>query len=982
MDAGTSAFSTVQFSVDLTDAGSKHIDSIVAAFFKYLRVIRKHGNNAWRFAEMQQISNLTFTYKDKEQPSDYISKLASNLRHYPPEHLLIGGKVFLEYSSAAIDTLLDRLSPSSSGMLMVLGGKDLNHQMEFREKWYGIEYDVRKIDAKRLDVFKSGKVSKKDGFKFHLPGKNTFLPVNLSVNPPLLNPVPRPILLHESEKNVTDGSKRLWYSEDMEFHRPHGHAVFRMYVPQIYASARNYLLTNIYVNLLEDQVDEELFPALMAGFNSHFRVGTCYLDLIFHGYNQGLVSYSEAIAAIMNPAKGFMPEEKRFKSYKETLLQSYLNKKYEAPHRQSSVLLASLLDPRQISNYDLVRTLEGLTFDEVKAWPRVLFGDMSLEAYVHGNVSPKDAKQMLAIFVRNMPFQTTSAAFNHVATRNHYIPRPRLGQVKDDVAVTMLAPNPAETNSAIVKYWQFGMGGIEGKLYSQLLALIGQKPIFHQLRTLEQLGYIVWSSADNRLDVNGFKIQVQSGRRPAHYLSERIDAFLVEFQKTLAAMSQKQFEVYIETLMMSKLQSPVSMAVQTSWFWNEISRQEYVFQRKEIELYILNATQIVNRAGFQAFVQKLFYISDESNPGMESCETRGGGVLSVRIESPVPQVQIVNNSTSAKKVKQAKKAEVLRKADAVVKKHKAGKLSGGSAAVKHAKTKKKIATTPAKARIKALKAKASGDKKVLKDKESVTPAAHKSLLSLDSFTAADAEAELDALAEAEDAAAAEADAEADAETEEDTSLLEADSEAESEVDSESESDAEFETEDSLDSESDADAELEAEEEELEFVELESELEHAPHSEASAVEHEVHDHAHQPQQADAHYDLPHSVPAHAEAGHAHTHEQLSLHAHTEVDRPKRKQLIKGAGPFVTANKAAKSTSVSALDQADHRDDAWEGWEYLYAQHHPVDGACLHQLSHAVPAHALRGASSGDQVEERQAGEESEERQEGEEGPEEE
>lgn len=939
IDAGTSAFATIQLSVELTLDGSSHIDEIVAGFFASLHTIRKKGIDQWRFEEMKLISNLTFTYKDKEQPSDYISKLASNVRHYPPEDMLIGGKIFLDFSKPEIEGVLKMLRPEN--MLMVIGGKNLNHDMKFKERWYGVEYDVVKIETKRMAYWKKSVQVSKKAFKFTLPPRSEFLPKNLTVNPPLLNPVAHPIILFETPSNVTDGAKRLWYSEDLEFHRPHGHAVFRMFVPTVYSTARNYLLTNIWVNLLEDQVDEELYSALVAGFSSHFRVGTCYVDLMFHGFNQGLIGYGQKIARIMNPSKGFKPNPERFKIYKETLLQSYLNKKYEAPHRQSSKLLSAMLDSRSISNYDLVKTLELIVFEDVLSWSKVLFNDMSLEAYVHGNVAPSVAKKLLKIFVAELPFKTTSAAFNNVPTRNHYIPRPRLGQVKEEVAVTMLAPNPKETNSAIVKYWQFGMGGIEGKLYSQLLALIGQKPIFHQLRTLEQLGYIVWSSADNRLDVNGFKIQVQSGRRPAYYLSERIDKFLATFQKTLLSMTQKQFEVYIETLMMSKLQSPVSMAVQTSWFWNEISKQEFVFQRKEIELYILNATKIINRAGFQDFVQKLFYISDADHPGVQSCELRGGGVLSVRIESPIDQVPIVNNAT--RKAGNGKKVVVP---SVGVKKHIGGNTSGAS---QTGKKKKSITTSPAErqrqaklAKLAAAKAQAKAKKLAqvasqLKAKAELVAARaeeqHKSLLAVDSET--EVAGALDAAAESEDNSAAATDAlmmgdahsagadHAFTEIDQDVDMeaefgSDSESESNSEIDSEvdADADAESESESEVDTDSYADADVvtsvsfDTDMDESAFLEVDTELDHSPHASADATAHATddHDHQHAPQQADTHYDLPHAVAPQGDV-HGHAHGHVESHASGPA---KRRAIIKGAGPFVAAGKDAKDVSISSLD----------------------------------------------------------------------
>ena len=726
--------------------------------------------------------------------------------------------------------------------------------MKFKEQWYGIEYDVVKIDEKRVKRWVrasegKSKSIKRNGWAFALPPKSSFIPSKLSVAPPLPTPVPRPIILYESARNESEisGAKRLWYSEDLEFHRPHGHVVMRMYVPSIYSSARNYLLTNIYSNLLEDQMDEDLYAALVAGFSAHFRVGTCYLDLIFYGYNSGLVGYGESIARIMNPAKGFRPDKLRFEVYKETLLNSYLNKKYDAPHKQSSVLLNTLLDPKVISQYDLVRTLEQIQFEDVVSWPKVLFGDMSLESYVHGNVSPRAARKLLKIFVQNLPFRTTSASFVNVPTRNHYLPRPRLGQVREDVAVQMYASNPSETNSAIVKYWQFGMGGVEGKLYSELLSLIAQKPIFHQLRTKEQLGYIVWSSADNRLDVSGFKVQVQSGRKSAAYLNDRIDAFILDFQNTLLNMTQAQFEVYVETLMMSKLQSPVSMAVQTAWFWQEISKQEYIFQRKEIELYLLNATQIVNRQGFQNFVQKLFYISDERNPGVQSCETRGGGALSVRVESPNPRpaVAAVAGAPNPALPVDPKIAE--------------SKIVGTVRAVPRpgGKAKKKAVPTTPKSKTPLIEAKKA-------------PKLHKPIIIAEAQSTADSASTLAATAVPstgtksllEHGQALDADASAEAEAESETAAMQR------ELDSLDQEEA------SLDADL---GELDGDVAVASFIELDSEAELDDEVAVSFIE-------------------------------------LGTGVDAPATPPKAKrQFIKGAGPFAEAPKAGKALSVASLDQ---------------------------------------------------------------------
>jgi len=622
LDATTSVFATVQMSFDLTSEGQHHIDEIIEAFFKFVKLLRNKGVQEWRFNELARVANMSWQLQDKTSPGRFMSKLAANLRHYSPQDLLTGGSLFLKYDEKHIKNVLAGINPRN--MILLIGGANLNRELPQKEKWYGIQYDTEVLGKKRVKAWSKARAKK---FKLRLPAKNSFIPSELRVLPVRKNHVLVPEIIHERSGNR---SVRLWYSEDADFRRPHGHAVIRLHAPLISSSPRNYLLTSLYIGLLEDQIDEDMYAALVAGFSSHFRVGSNFVDLVFYGYNNGLLGYASQVAKVMQTR--FKPAQSRFNMLKEQLLNNYRNKKFDAPHRQSSTLLSSILDPRVYPIYDMVAALNNIQFKDVADWPSTLFSDVSIEGLIHGNVYPKTARAIFAAFVRDLKFTTASASFAQSPSRNLIFPRNRVARVTEDMSVIQLAPNAAESNSAVFKYWQFGMGGIEFKLYAQLLGLMSTKPIFHQLRTKEQLGYIVWSSADMRLGVYGFRVQVQSGKHSARYLDSRVDSFIRDFALQLQNLTTAQFETYVNTLMGSKLEMPVSMAQQTSWSWDEISRQEYVFNRRELELFVLNHTEVVNLKGFKEFVDALWHITLKPTEPRLSCERRGGGVMSVQIE--------------------------------------------------------------------------------------------------------------------------------------------------------------------------------------------------------------------------------------------------------------------------------------------------------------------------------------------------------------
>ena len=133
-----------------------------------------------------------------------------------------------------------------------------------------------------------------------------------------------------------------------------------------------------------------------------------------------------------------------------------------------------------------------------------------------------------------------------------------------------------------------------------------EKPTFHQLRTVEQLGYIVWSGTDVREGVNGMRVIVQSAKKDADCLDRRVDAFLRKFRAVLQGMKWKKFRTFVRTLVGIKMQLPRTLVEETARYWYEISTQQYLFDRRFKELIAL---RYQTRSKFLRFVDRLFGFS-------------------------------------------------------------------------------------------------------------------------------------------------------------------------------------------------------------------------------------------------------------------------------------------------------------------------------------------------------------------------------------
>lgn len=91
----------------------------------------------------------------------------------------------------------------------------------------------------------------------------------------------------------------------------------------------------------------------------------------------------------------------------------------------------------------------------------------------------------------------------------------------------------------------------------QLVSHLMAEPAFDQLRTKEQLGYIVNLSPSSAGDVQSLRVIVQSNSRDPLYLESRIESFLEMYRtEVLAGMTQEYLATNIAAVVENLLEPP------------------------------------------------------------------------------------------------------------------------------------------------------------------------------------------------------------------------------------------------------------------------------------------------------------------------------------------------------------------------------------------------------------------------------------------
>ena len=133
-----------------------------------------------------------------------------------------------------------------------------------------------------------------------------------------------------------------------------------------------------------------------------------------------------------------------------------------------------------------------------------------------------------------------------------------------------IEPNENDENSASVFYFQVPSRDISKYMLVVLMAEIIEQPFYDDLRTRQQLGYIVGSGVKSREGVNSLYLIAQSSVVDDDELSRRIETFLDDFVVKMSEINDSDLESYKEGIVSRLLEPDQRLTQHANRLWGEI----------------------------------------------------------------------------------------------------------------------------------------------------------------------------------------------------------------------------------------------------------------------------------------------------------------------------------------------------------------------------------------------------------------------------
>lgn len=543
--------SSIELSVSLTDEGLKHYDQVIETTFAAIQLLKQHGISEALYQEEQKISTIGFRFKEQSEPIHEVTRLSHNLQLYPQDSVISADYLMEKFEPELIASILDQMTPDN--LLVTLQANTV--ETDQQDPWFQAGYSVTPISSERLD-------------KWTQPSTDPALQVR-QLNPFIADRFeikPADHILLKPELALQQAGYSLWHKQDQTFKLPKADFFFSIISEQANRTTENAVMTAIYTRLVSDQLNETLYDANLAGLDTRIYPHMRGLSVKISGYDD---KQQQLLTEVVTSLRQAQFTQNRFARIKEKYAQELKNSHKDKPFNQTTGEVYNLL--LQSSSADKKLTaLDSVTLEKLQAFIPQLLHKAEVRMLAHGNLTRTEALQMAQTVRAGLP----SAEINANGNSLPVIMLPKNNELTQTLPLD-------HNDSAISVYFQGNNKKTETQAEFILLSEILSAPFYSSLRTEQQLGYVVFSTALPMRKAPGLAFVIQSPNTNPIGLETQINAFIDNMASTLTTMDAQQLESFKSSVISRISQKENRMGELSERYWREIDRGDTDFDSRE-----------------------------------------------------------------------------------------------------------------------------------------------------------------------------------------------------------------------------------------------------------------------------------------------------------------------------------------------------------------------------------------------------------------
>ena len=210
-------------------------------------------------------------------------------------------------------------------------------------------------------------------------------------------------------------------------------------------------------------------------------------------------------------------DHERFARIKAEQARSWALATEATPYDRLSYTLSKALYTNSYDESELIDALDSITLDDLRDYVKALWPTVYVDGLLHGNTHQAMAQRLFSII------ETLGDCECEAATRQH------IGVNRLAAGRWQQAQQLGHSDAALVWYFQAGNDSLETAAMTMLSAAILQPSVFNELRTRQQLGYVVGAQYYSAITWPGLMFQVQSPATDEAGIFRALKQFITDF---------------------------------------------------------------------------------------------------------------------------------------------------------------------------------------------------------------------------------------------------------------------------------------------------------------------------------------------------------------------------------------------------------------------------------------------------------------------
>lgn len=513
-DAKYPGFSFVNIRLNLTDKGTKDLDLLKRMVFGYIKFLKSKGTEdatlAALLANFERSAARAYSELELSSSAEEAGNLATLLLEFGKgEELLKNAYIGETFDQAAFKQLLSELSPNKLTALLMSDRADLSE----KDPVWKIPYSVTKMLPAETHALEEASVTE----EMKIPSQNPYEPVNFNI-----------VVERPDEKLLelqAENRGALFLMRSADYGIPKIYSYFDLRSDLIKRTESSEAIKSLLVQVLKQYLSD--WTTKVEGSGQSVRIA-----LEHNSLNFSIVSYPDTSEAIL---KDFLKKIKGFgeflsqldpsvlETFKGFVVDSILSKKVGSPYIRSLEIASLQLIPGSIDPLEIVDEVRATTVgDLVAQWHRHI-SSFGVESLVYGNIDRGGAQALYdQIFLSLSPEKTID---REVLQRL----KSEALSIRESFANRTLAVSSDNSNNSFLSLYELGPRSPRNSAIMLVLGKLIGPSYFGELRSRQQLGYIVHAGDQFFKKFVTLRTLIQSSQKSADELERASYQFLKDF---------------------------------------------------------------------------------------------------------------------------------------------------------------------------------------------------------------------------------------------------------------------------------------------------------------------------------------------------------------------------------------------------------------------------------------------------------------------